>query len=219
VPLFDTGEALSSALSGGLSALAPGLLGGLGGSIGDLMGNTFARVAAVGAVSTGTDAALQWFTTSQVDWGQAGLTGAFSAVGSLRSTPMAPPEPSQLAYPGGLAANDALGGHVLAHVGRTDEELAARGILRASTFSDRATAEAALADTLAANDYAIRDWLASAPSPSDAAEFAATFNQPIGRILHRGSSQTVIGTTAIAILRVSASATLGYYILTGYVVP
>ncbi len=48
---------------------------------------------------------------------------------------------SRLAFPGGLAANDALGrGHVLSHVGLSDAELAARGIPRASTFLDRATA-------------------------------------------------------------------------------
>lgn len=126
---------------------------------------------------------------------------------------------SELAFPGGLGANDALGGgHVLAHVGLDDSALAARGLPEASTFIDRATAESALSDVQAANSSDIQSWLAGANAGSRQA-FGATFSNPIGSILYAGAGSSVDGSTAIAILRADASSPLGYYLITGYVAP
>src|SRR5690349_666382 len=57
-----------------------------------------------------------------------------------------------------LAANESRGGHVLRrHVGKTDGDLQARlmderNISAASTYTDRATAESVIAETLSADD-------------------------------------------------------------------
>lgn len=125
---------------------------------------------------------------------------------------------SGLAYPGGLGANDALGGHVLTHVGATDADLAARGLPRASTFTDRATAERALAEVQSSNASEIRTWL-SDPSRERRPTFAGTFDDPVGRVLYRGRSEPVDGATAVAVLHAEPSSPLGYYILTGFVAP
>ncbi|HEY3926289.1 MAG TPA: RNase A-like domain-containing protein [Acidothermaceae bacterium] len=125
---------------------------------------------------------------------------------------------SGLAYPGGLGANDALGGHVLTHVGVGDDSLASRGVTEASTFTDRATAEQALADLQWANGREIRVWLAGAKAGAKF-RFAATFDRPVGRVLFAGRGESVDGTTAVAVLRAQPSAPLGYYMLTGFVAP
>jgi len=66
---------------------------------------------------------------------------------------------------GGLGAHENAGGHTIAeHVGKTDAELAARlarepHIPAASTFTNRAVAENAIAQALEANQAAINAWL------------------------------------------------------------
>jgi hypothetical protein len=125
---------------------------------------------------------------------------------------------ARLAYPGGLGANDALGGHVLMHVGARDEDLAARGLPLASTFTDRATAEHALAEVQSASASEIRTWLAVAPQ-GERASFGGTFDAPLGRILVRERSAPVSCVSAVAVLRADRSTPLGYIILTGFVAP
>ena len=125
---------------------------------------------------------------------------------------------SGLAYPGGLGANDALGGHVLTHVGVRNDDLAARGLPRASSFTDRATAEYALAEVQSASAGEIRTWLADA-NKEPRLTFAATFGDPVGRVLYRGRSEPVDAATVIAVLHAEPSAPLGYFIVTGFVAP
>jgi hypothetical protein len=125
---------------------------------------------------------------------------------------------SGLAYPGGLGANDALGGHVLTHVGVGDDGLAARSLREASTFTDRATAERALADLQSAYGDEIHAWLAGA-TPNPRISLAGTFDDPVGRILYRGSPKPVSGASTVAVLQAEQSAPLGYFIVTGYVAP
>jgi hypothetical protein len=125
---------------------------------------------------------------------------------------------SGLAFPGGLTANDAFGGRVLAHVGLDDAALAARGLPEASTFLDRATAEGALADVQSANAAEIQPWLAGA-KPGAQQAFAATFDTPVGGVLYQGGAESIDGSAAIAVLRANPSSPLGYSILTGYVAP
>jgi hypothetical protein len=125
---------------------------------------------------------------------------------------------SRLAYPGGLGANDALGGHVLMHVGARDEDLAARGLPRSSTFTDRDTAERALAEVQSAGAREIHTWLAD-PYKEARLTLAGTFDDPVGRVLYQGRSEPVGATTAIAVLHAQPSAPLGYFIVTGFVAP
>ncbi|HEY0869225.1 MAG TPA: RNase A-like domain-containing protein, partial [Acidothermaceae bacterium] len=125
---------------------------------------------------------------------------------------------SRLAYPGGLGANDALGGHVLIHVGARDEDLAARRLPAASTFTDRATAEHALAEVQSSSASEIRTWLAVAPQ-GERASFGVTFDTPVGRILVRGQRKSIGCVSAVAVLRADRSAPLGYIVLTGFVAP
>jgi Bacterial CdiA-CT RNAse A domain len=125
---------------------------------------------------------------------------------------------ARLAYPGGLGANDALGGHVLTHVGIDDTRLAARGLPLASTFTDRTTAEHALADLQSAYEDEVRAWLADA-KPDARIALAGTFDDAVGRVLLRGSSEPVSGPSAVAVLQRERSAPLGYFIVTGFVAP
>jgi len=125
---------------------------------------------------------------------------------------------SRLAYPGGLGANDALGGHVLTHVGATDQTLAARGLPRASTFTDRVTAEHVLAEVQSANAREIHTWLADAHGETRLT-LAATFDDPVGRVFYQGRSESVAAATVIAVLHAEPSAPLGYFIVTGFVAP
>ena len=88
----------------------------------------------------------------------------------------------------------------------------------ASTFADRATAEGALADVLAANDADIQVWLAG-PSIGKPKPFQATFDEPVGRIFYLGSLSYETGFTAQAVLKMDAHSPIGNYILTGKVYP
>src|SRR5437016_14358790 len=84
-----------------------------------------------------------------------------------------PPEPPPARVPGGgLEAHENAGGHLLErHVGKTPEDLSARlasdkDIDAASSFTDKATAEKAVAETIETNQAKIDSWLASgAKSP------------------------------------------------------
>ena len=98
-------------------------------------------------------------------------------------------EESRLVPGGGLAAHEAAGGHTIArHVARTDAELAARlaaepGINGASTFTDRAVAESAMADTIEANQAAVDAWLQGGGNQLVARQ---TLGETVGRSLPRG---------------------------------
>lgn len=48
------------------------------------MGNAVTRAVTGGAASTGTDAALQWATTGQVDWTDAAVTGVISGAWGIQ---------------------------------------------------------------------------------------------------------------------------------------
>ena len=125
---------------------------------------------------------------------------------------------SGLAFPGGLGANDAAGGHVLTHIGLDDAALARRGLPEASTFVDRASAEIALADVQAANAREIRSWLMHA-KPGAKMAFSGTFDSPVGRILYQGRPSSIEGNSAIAVVQADPSTVTGYRIVTGYVAP
>lgn len=120
---------------------------------------------------------------------------------------------------GGLAAHEAQGGHTLAkHVGRTLEQLAARlasepSRRAVSTFFDRATAEAATSDALAANAAKIAQWLTGAG-------YKLTLNHNAGRavglVVERGASSPAVGSN-VSVVLVRAENELGYRVLTSFV--
>jgi hypothetical protein len=163
-------------------------------------------------------------STNGDGWFKAGMVvGLVLSVGLLLTgpeDPLADADYARLAFPGGLKANDLLGGgHVLEeHVGLDDAALRARGLPAASTFIDRAAAESALADVQAARSSEIASWLAGA-KPDAVQAFRYTFDHPVGQILYRGSEQSVSGSTAVAVLRADPSSPIGYYLHTGYVDP
>ncbi|MDQ1541392.1 MAG: Bacterial CdiA-CT RNAse domain, partial [Actinomycetota bacterium] len=78
--------------------------------------------------------------------------------------------------------------------------------------------EVALADVQAANTQEIRSWLSHA-KPGAKMAFSGTFDHPVGRILYQGSTTSVEGNTAIAVLQADPSTATGYHIVTGYIAP
>jgi hypothetical protein len=125
-----------------------------------------------------------------------------------------------------LSSDDLLGGHTLKrHVGKTDEELRDRleheRISAASTYTDRATAERAIATAIRQNEDKVRSWI-SKPGQHTNLVLDYDADQPIGRTLRRGASTPVPCAHAVVVLSwiQSAGATLppesSYYVLTSY---
>lgn len=82
-----------------------------------------------------------------------------------------------------MATHEAQGGHLLIkHVGRTDAQLAERlqaepHLPAASTFSDRARAEAAVSEALRVNAQNVQDFLNSKKGKTT---ITHNLNQPVG---------------------------------------
>jgi hypothetical protein len=127
---------------------------------------------------------------------------------------------SKLTPGGGLLAHEARGGHLIArHVGKSDAELVARlaaqpGIKGASSFADRATAEAVTSSALRDNQATIRNWLESSTSPTLKLTYNGDPATPIGRGIMRGAKDVQPMHNAEIILKRDASS--GGFILTGY---
>jgi hypothetical protein len=118
-----------------------------------------------------------------------------------------------------LGRDEQRGGHTLArHVGRTDDELRARlarerNISAASTWTDRATAEAAVGQGLEAERSRVDSWIRGGyPRPNLALHYNAGL--VIGRSLRRGDSRTVDCSSAVIVLR--ADGPESFYVLTTY---
>ena len=97
---------------------------------------------------------------------------------------------SRLVPGGGLTAHENAGGHTLArHVGQTEAQLASRlanePVPIASSFTDRAIAEAAISEALDANQAAITAWLSGTPSSIE--RFRYTASSQIGMSIYQGS--------------------------------
>lgn len=119
-----------------------------------------------------------------------------------------------------LAEDERQGGHTLTrHVGRTDEDLAERlrrepQISSASTYADRATAEAVVADALRSSTRAFTAWQRrSGPRPNFALHYDA--HRVIGRSLSRGRRTSVPCERAVVVLRWN-DARRQSYVLTSY---
>jgi len=117
-----------------------------------------------------------------------------------------------------LTNDEARGGHTLQrHVGRTDAELRERlqseDVSAASTYTDRAMAEMAVAAAIQENTDQINRWL-QRPGGHSNLVLDYDSSSPIGRSMRRGETQSFPCSHAVAVLKfVSAS---DYYVLTSY---
>jgi hypothetical protein len=117
-----------------------------------------------------------------------------------------------------LGRDEQRGGHTLdRHVARSDEQLQERlrreHISAASTWTDRETAEATVAEALRAERGRIENWTQRGfPRANLALHYNA--GRTIGRSLRRNESQTVPCTNAVVVLR--ADGPESYFVLTTY---
>ena len=131
-----------------------------------------------------------------------------------------PGDKSSLAPGGGLAAHEAMGGHLIErHVGKTNEELLERiksnpRINGSSTFNNRAIAEKVADDVLSDsnNKKAVEEWLSNSQSKSNLV-LIYEGTDIIGRGVKRGSTNIEDMTNARIVLKKSGD---GSFILTGY---
>jgi len=120
-----------------------------------------------------------------------------------------------------LSADEAQGGHTLSrHVGRSDADLQERleregNISAASTYTDRAAAEAVVGKVLEHNSR-VEQWeQRGGRRPNLALDYHGDASQPIGRCMQRGSSTAVPAWDAIVVLKAARDGD-GYYVLTTY---
>ena len=117
-----------------------------------------------------------------------------------------------------LAADEAAGGHTLArHAGRTDGDLAARlaaepNLAAASTFTDRAAAEHAVAAALAGEVRRIDAWRARERAGNLTLAWPGD-GSVVGRVLERGAREARPARAARIVLRRRGD---GYFVLTAY---
>ena len=135
----------------------------------------------------------------------------------------APPPMTRVAPQDGydLSRDERLGGHTLArHVGRTDAQLIERlrlepNISAASTYTDRAAAEATVARALRASASRVDGWLSRhGARPNLAVDYHGQMSEPIGRSIRRGSRTPVTCVDAVVVLRWDRGRT--FYVLTSY---
>ena len=116
-----------------------------------------------------------------------------------------------------LAADEATGGHTLTrHVGKSDQELAARleresGLALASSFADRAVAEHAVGSALAAEQRRIAAWSTSGRGETLAISWHGD-GAPVGRLLERGAAARTVGNVRVVLRRRAG----GWFVLTAY---
>jgi hypothetical protein len=120
-----------------------------------------------------------------------------------------------------LSADETQGGHTLSrHVGRSDADLQERleregNISAASTYTDRAAAEAAVGQVLEHNSR-VEQWeQRGARRPNLALDYHGDASHPIGRCMQRGSSTAAPAWDAIVVLKASRDGD-GFYVLTSY---
>lgn len=121
-----------------------------------------------------------------------------------------------------LATDERHGGHTLErHVGKSDEELRARlardtRISAASTYTDRATAERVVGETLAEAASRIARWVArEGRRPNLVLDYTGSREVVIGRSIRRGRDTAEPCTDAVVVLRWN-EARGDYYVLTSY---
>ena len=140
---------------------------------------------------------------------------------TVQTTPVSA-APSEASIPRhDLSQDEADGGHTLKkHVGRTDEQLRERlrrerNISAASTYTDRDTAERAVAIALQQNQPKIDRWLNREDGhPNLVIDYDGDAAHPIGRTLNRGEDQTQPCSHAVIVLKWDGDR--NYHVLTTY---
>ena len=138
-----------------------------------------------------------------------------------RATSAPPPAADPAGQPSrDLSVDESRGGHTLArHVGQTDAALRARlarerGISAASTYTDRAIAEATVGRVLAEQSKRIKTWTERQGNrPNLALSYRGPSKLVIGRTLPRGRREPIPSTDAVVVLRWDGA---GFYVLTSY---
>lgn len=132
------------------------------------------------------------------------------------------PGPADTAAGYDLEGDERRGGHTIArHVGKTDDELAARlrrepEIGSASTYTDLATARRAVSAALEASRSRVDAWEARDGSrPNLVLRVAAPRGKPLGRSLERGRPAAEPATRAVVVLRWQERRHR-WYVLTSY---
>jgi filamentous hemagglutinin len=129
------------------------------------------------------------------------------------------PPSSPLVPGGGLAAHEAAGGHLITrHIGQSEGALATRlaaepRLKEASTFANRAEAEAAISAALNAKAVNVEAWVAAGARGRLVID--APFNG--GAVLRRGDVAPSVGTGVRAVLEGNGNG--GWRIVTGYPTP
>jgi hypothetical protein len=117
-----------------------------------------------------------------------------------------------------LARDESRGGHTLArHVGKSDAELRRRleseTLSADSTYTDRATAEMAVAADVRDNTLKLNRWL-ERPGGHSNLVLDYDSDKPVGRSMRQGESQSFPCSHAVAILKWVGPRE--YYVLTSY---
>jgi Bacterial CdiA-CT RNAse A domain len=135
---------------------------------------------------------------------------------AVRDTPRATAGETEL---WNLEADQRRGGHTLKrHVGKSDAELRTRlaaeaNISAASTYSDKATAEAAVGEAIGTNHPRINQWLhRSGGHPNLVLDYDG--HQPLGRSLRRGESTPKPCSHSVVVLKWVSSD--DFVVLTSY---
>ena len=127
----------------------------------------------------------------------------------------------EAARPRDLGRDEQRGGHTLSrHVGLTDAQLRERlrrdpRISAASTWTDRATAEAAVTAAIQSNRKRVDRWQARDGSRANLVIDWRGNGRVVGRSLRRGDRDPVPCTRAVVVLRWDPGAEI-YYVLTSY---
>jgi hypothetical protein len=136
-------------------------------------------------------------------------------------SPEAPDRAANPAWARDLSQDESAGGHTLQkHVGQTDEQLRERlrrerHIAAASTWTNRPTAEHAIAAALEQNQDNINRWLnRSGGHPNLVVDYDGDPQNPIGWSLRRGTGSSKPCAHATIVLKWSGPST--YYVLTSY---
>ncbi|MFP6833208.1 MAG: RNase A-like domain-containing protein, partial [Pseudomonas sp.] len=126
---------------------------------------------------------------------------------------------SEIVPGGGLAAHEAQGGHlIIKHIGRTDAQLAQRlqaepNIPAASTFMNRAEAEAAVSEAISANSQKVTQFLNSNKGKTS---FTHDLSRPVGVSMLNGLSHSQSASKLLLVLKKDPALPLGYFLLTGF---
>jgi Bacterial CdiA-CT RNAse A domain len=171
-------------------------------------------------------AQLGWDAAAVLPVGRLGKLAEFgsAAEASAAIERLAPELRSSRIVPGGgLAAHEGTATHrghtLLKHVGKSPKQLAKRfknepGLNFSSSFSDRATAEAAIAKTLDENRRTIADWLSGPEKPLT---LHGAFDEIVGRSV--GRDGRALRTGRLRVILRSEGTDLGFYIRTAYPTP